>query len=336
MRCSIESSTEYSGPQAIDLPPEYIERLERLFDGDAKRLKACLHDMAADGPTAFRVNGLQATWEQVRDELEQVGIEPDRLDGIDGVWTVPSQSHRALTDTPAARDGRIYLMTPSSLLPGLCLEPQPGEEILDLAAAPGGKTLHLADLMENQGRIAAVEAVKPRFHQLRRNLERCGAHIVDTYLADGRGVWRKVPERFDRVLLDAPCSAEGRIVPGEPDSWKYWSPRKIKEMAKKQRRLAESAVHCLKPGGILVYCTCTLAPEENEAIINRLLRRFGDALEIIDLPLAASIPTEAGRTTWAGKSFHEALSLTRRIVPSPPWEGFYLARLRKTASTIPV
>ena len=107
MRCSIESSTEYSGPQAIDLPPEYIERLERLFDGDAKRLKACLHDMAADGPTAFRVNGLQATWEQVRDELEQVGIEPDRLDGIDGVWTVPSQSHRALTDTPAARDGRI-------------------------------------------------------------------------------------------------------------------------------------------------------------------------------------------------------------------------------------
>lgn len=325
---------EYNAPPRFDLPAEFLERLGSLLDGDPTRLATCLAGLSDAAPTVFRVNGLITTWDQVQVELAQDGIEPEPLQGLEGAWTVPPELHRALTDTAAAREGRIYLMTPSSILPGLCLEPQPGEEILDLAAAPGGKTLHLADLMANQGRIAAVESVKSRFFQLRRNLERCGARIVDTYLTDGRGVWRKVPERFDRVLLDAPCSAEGRIVPGDPDSWKYWSVRKIGEMARKQRRLAESAVHCLKPGGVLVYCTCTLAPEENEAIIDRLLRKFGDALALEELPI--TLPgSSAGRTSWERKSYDSRLSQTCRILPAPPWEGFYLARLRKTASTVP-
>jgi NOL1/NOP2/sun family putative RNA methylase len=324
--------TEYNLPPGNQLPADLVARLFHLFDADEEALGACLDQMVDTGPTAFRVNGLLTTAEQAHEELAAAGIIASPLECLDGVWTVPSESHRALTDTAAALEGRIYLMTPSSMLAGICLEPQPGEEILDLAAAPGGKTLHLADLMGNEGRIAAVESVKGRFHRMRRNLDRCGAQIVDTYLADGRGVWRKVPERFDRVLLDAPCSAEGRIVAGQPDTWKFWNLRKIKEMVRKQRRLAESAVHCLKPGGVLVYCTCTLAPEENEAIVHRLLNRFGSALEVESLPLPETMG-EPGRTTWMEKIFDARLTGTRRILPSPPWEGFFLSRLRKVTST---
>lgn len=325
---------EYNLPENRDLPAEFAERLCRLLDNDPVATSACIAGFSGGGPTCFRLNALTATWEQVSAELAAQGIDATPLDRLDGVFTVPTASHRVLTDTAAARDGRIYLMTPSSVLPGLCLEPQPGEEVLDLAAAPGGKTIHLAELMGNTGRIAAVESVKGRFHHLRRNLERCGAQIVDTYHTDGRGVWRKVPERFDRVLLDAPCSAEGRIVASEPNTWKYWSLRKVKEMARKQRRLAESAIHCLKPGGVLVYCTCTLAPEENEAIMSRLLERFDGAVEMEPLPLGDRYG-QPGRTSWANKTFHPSLAKTRRILPQPPWEGFFLARVRKTASTIP-
>ena len=102
---------------------------------------------------------------------------------------------------------------------------------MDLAAAPGGKTLHMAALMQNKGRIAAVESVRSRFFRLRRNLEQFGVKIADTYLKDGAQVWRVRPEHFDRVLLDAPCSGEGRFTTTDPKSFAYWSEKKIPGVA---------------------------------------------------------------------------------------------------------
>ncbi|SVE03259.1 uncharacterized protein METZ01_LOCUS456113, partial [marine metagenome] len=253
----------------------------RLLPADQQA--AWLAAFEAPQAAAFRVNSLLAEETEVLAELRESGLAPQRLDWPPEAWTVDFEQKRALIDCVAAREGRVYIQSPSSLVPVDVLDPQPGEEILDLAAAPGGKTVHLAARMHNEGRIGAVESVKGRFHRLRRNLDRCGVTIADTYLADGAGVGRKVPERFHRVLLDAPCSSEGRFSAHDPESMSFWSLQKIREMTRKQKKLSISAVQALKPGGVLVYCTCTLAPEENEAIIDDLLNRFGDVLEVEDM-----------------------------------------------------
>jgi len=210
------------------------------------------------------------------------------------------------------------------------LDPQPGEEVLDLAAAPGGKTLHLAARMGNQGRIAAVEAIRERFYKLRTLLQRHGATMVDTYLADGRSIGRKTPERFDRVLLDAPCSCESRFAPSQPDSCRYWSPRKIKESARKQKGLLRSAADCLRPGGTLLYCTCTFAPEENELVVASLLDDVGDAMEVVpfDSPVANVQP---GLTEWEGRPLPYTLRHSLRILPTAQMDAAYLCKLVKRA-----
>ena len=158
------------------------------------------------------------------------------------VVVVPNQQRRALTETAACRAGRIYIQNPASMIPPLLLDPQPGEWILDLGAAPGSKTLQMAGMMVNRGKISAVESVRGRFFRLRANLEKHGATLVQTYLKDGIKVWRNCPEQFDRVLLDAACSAEGRFNVNRPSSYGYWSTKKIREMQRKQKRLLFSAL----------------------------------------------------------------------------------------------
>jgi 16S rRNA (cytosine1407-C5)-methyltransferase len=214
------------------------------------------------------------------------------------------------------------------MLAAVVLDPQPGEEVLDLAAAPGGKTLHMAARMHNQGRIGAVEAIRERFFKLRKLLDVYGATMVQTYLADGRTIGRKTPERFDRVLLDAPCSCEARFDPREPDSWRYWSPRKIKESARKQKGLLRSAADCLKPGGSLLYCTCTFAPEENELIVASLLEEQGDALEVV--PITCPLPNvQPGLVEWEGRSLRADLARSLRILPNAWMDAAYLCKLVK-------
>lgn len=311
------------------LPAGFATRLERLLPPAA--LDGWRAAFAAPPVAAFRVNGLRATEAGALAELAAAGLAPQRLVWPETAWVVPPEQRRILGDSPAARDGRIYLQNPSSAVPVLALDPRPGEEVLDLTAAPGGKTVHIAQLMGNRGRIAAVESASGRFHRLRRNLERCGVAIAQTYLADGAGVGRKVPERFDRVLLDAPCSAEGRFSSHDPDSWRYWSLKKIREMARKQRRLALSAAQALKPGGVLVYSTCTLAPEENEEIVDGLLQRCAGAVELepLDLPDTCVAP---GLTAWEGRAFDAAVRRCARVLPDPQREAFFVARLRKVRS----
>ena len=151
---------------------------------------------------------------------------------------------------------------------------------------------------------------------------------MQTYLKDGARVWRQCPEQFDRVLLDAPCSSEGKFRADAPKTWAYWSEKKIAEMNRKQRKLLYSAVRCLKPGGVLVYSTCTFAPEENEEVVDRALVQFGDALDVddIELPFDNTVP---GLAQWRGKTFDQRLRRARRIVPQDGMEGFFVCRLRK-------
>ena len=312
------------------LPAAFRARLQAMLSAEC--FAACWQTFAAEQPTAFRANRLKGPADALPAELTAAGFALTPLAWKADAFVVPAVQRRALTECAACREGRLYIQNPSSMVPPILLAPQSGECILDLGAAPGSKTLQLAELMGNQGRIWAVESVRGRFFRLRDNLARHGAANVQAHLADGTRVWRKHPERFDRVLLDAPCSSEGRFRAHAPKTYAYWSEKKIAEMSRKQRRLCYSAVQCLKPGGVLVYSTCTFAPEENEAIINRVLRQFAGALTVEDIALPFA-NVASGLSQWRGKAFDAQVQRAKRILPLGGMEGFFVCRLRKTGST---
>jgi 16S rRNA (cytosine1407-C5)-methyltransferase len=313
------------------LPVRFRERLAAILPAD--RLEACWATFHRPRGTAFRVNRLLSESCPLLAELRAADLHPEPIPWLPEAYTVPPAERRPLTESAACGEGRLYIQNPSSLIPSLVLEPRPEDRILDLCAAPGGTTLHLAALTGEPEGIAAVEAVRTRFFRLKRNLASGGAAAVRTYLRDGAGVWRHCPEEFDRVLLDAPCSAEGLIDAAQPDTYADWSERRIRLVSRRQARLLFSAVQCLKPGGILVYSTCTLAPEENERVVDQLLHRFPDQLRVEPLPLP--IPdVQPGLTTWQDRALDPSLHQAGRIVPDGLFEAFFVCRLRKTASTI--
>jgi len=312
------------------LPEEFAQRLRQIVPRE--RFADCWSSFKHPMATAFRINSLGGQAEDVAAELTNAGLELQPLTWKADAFTVPNDQRRALTESTACAEGRIYIQNPSSMIPPIALDPQPGEEVLDLAAAPGGKTLHIAALMENRGRIGAVEVVRNRFFRLRDTLERGGAQIVQTYLKDGTRVWRQCPERFDRVLLDAPCSGEGLFQLDQPQSFAYWSKKKIAEMVRKQRRLLYSAVRSLRPGGTLVYSTCTFAPEENEAVVQHALEQFGNALAVEEVNIYLDT-MQPGLSEWQGTAFSPTLRAARRIVPDGIMEGFFICKLYKREST---
>jgi 16S rRNA (cytosine1407-C5)-methyltransferase len=220
------------------------------------------------------------------------------------------------------------------MLVALAVGAQPGEQILDLAAAPGGKSILLAECMANQGYLAAVEPIRSRYYQLRRQLELAGVRIARTFLSDGRRIGGKTPDRFDRVLLDAPCSGEARFRAGDGTTWRYWSLQKIRDQSRKQRGLLVSALRALRPGGTLVYSTCSFAPEENEAVLDFVLRRFGASVQLLPmtLPISNVMP---GLTRWRNRTFDPSLVHAARILPTDLFDGFFLSRLTKTGPSGP-
>ncbi|MYA23318.1 MAG: RsmB/NOP family class I SAM-dependent RNA methyltransferase, partial [Gemmatimonadetes bacterium] len=205
----------------MSLPEAFHNRLQAILP--AEHFATCWQSLATEQPTAFRANALKGTSDALVDELTAEGFALTPLVWKTDAFVVPAAQRRALTECAAYREGRLYIQNPSSMVPPILLSPQSEECILDLGAAPGSKTLQLAEMMDNQGIIWAVESVRGRFFRLRDNLARHGAENVQTHLADGTRIWRRHLERFDRVLLDAPCSSEGRFRADAPKTYAYWS-----------------------------------------------------------------------------------------------------------------
>ena len=308
------------------LPPEFLNRLKQIVPESA--WSDCCQGFAPRPQFTARVNRLHATPTQLREELQACQIEADTVSWHAHALRFAALHRPSLVRSAAVAEGRLYVQNLSSMLAAQILDPQPGEQVLDLAAAPGGKASDLAERMGNQGWLSAVEPIRSRYFKLRDTFQRLGITIAHTYMMDGRRVGKKVPDRFDRVLLDAPCSGEARIRSAEPESFQFWSGRKIKEQARKQRGLLESAVAAARPGARILYCTCSFAPEENEAIVSDYLTRFPDQVDVVpfDLPIDNWQP---GLSCWERAQFAAPVTQARRILPAEDMDAMFLCLLEK-------
>jgi 16S rRNA (cytosine1407-C5)-methyltransferase len=309
------------------LPDAFVDRFRAVYPDIADELLATFE---TPKPVSFRVNPLKTEADDAVEKLKAAGFTPSAVPWYPYAFTVPAQQRDALTRSPLFEKGEIYIQSLSSMLAPLALDPQPGETVLDLTAAPGGKSLMMAAQMKDKGWLSVVEPGKDRFFRLKANLERGGVTIAHHYMTDGRSVGAKCPAMFDRVMLDAPCSTEAKFKAWDAKTTAYWSERKIKEMAKLQQRLMESAVRSLKPGGLLLYATCSFAPEENEAIVDKALKKHPELrVERIDLPIENTHP---GLTKWGKKRYDPEVAKCLRILPTKEMDGFFLCKLRKLSS----
>lgn len=239
--------------------------------------------------------------------------------------------------------GHIYMQEAASMLPPALLQAEPGDHVLDMSAAPGSKTTQMGAKMQGRGVIVANDVQEKRLWTLKSSLHRCGVHNNIVTKKVGQWFARHMTERFDKVLCDAPCTAQG-TVRKDSDALDYCSLENIEKMARLQYQLLESAIHSTKVGGRIVYSTCTLTPEENEGVIISMLEKFPDQLEIID-PRTLNIAPEGFWDTAINDSMKVQLSLvapSSQLASQPLlrlWpqtydtEGFFCAVLRKTAST---
>lgn len=247
--------------------------------------------------------------------FRESAIQFERIKGIPHAFAVKNRTDRELLELPFTLEGKIYLQGLTSMLPPLILDPKPGEAVLDLCAAPGSKTSQMAAMMTCRGKIIACEDNGVRFQKLVNTMRVQGAANVEPKHVDATLLHHDMPEAFDKILADVPCGAEGRINSKDVRSFSFWSEKNIIANAKLQRRLLRSAVAMLKPGGTLVYSTCTLAPEENEDMIAWLLEEFPF---MKPAPVSLPFPSRKGPHGEA------------TLLPTKDYEGFFVAKLVKS------
>jgi NOL1/NOP2/sun family putative RNA methylase len=299
---------------------DVLARYEPLVDDVEAFRAACRRPL----PSAVRVNTLRTTVERARRALNAEGIDHERVAWHPHLLKLDGQSG---ANWPYVQ-GWLHGQEEVSALPARVLDPDPGQRVWDACAAPGSKTTQLAALMDDRGLVVATDDNLGRLSALRSNTERLGATSVAVTNEDAR-VHSLSPfgeEPYDRALVDVPCSCEG-TVRKNPDTLAEWTLEHVLGIAGAQKGILRRAVQATRPGGTVVYSTCTFAPEENEGVLDYVLDEEPCRLVEFDLPLASS----PGVTGWEGEEFDPSVARARRIYPHQnDTGGFFCAKLEVT------
>jgi len=227
--------------------------------------------------------------------------------------------------TPEYLAGYYMVQSAATLLPVLALDVKPGQKVLDVASAPGGKSTHIAQLMKNTGLLVCNDASRERLKAVFGNIHRMGISNAIIINYDGRLLSKKYHPIFDRILLDAPCSCLG-VISRDPQIKYHKTFQDVTNQCSLQQQLLISAIDCLKPGGILVYSTCSITVHENEAVVDYALTNRPVKLEDTNLPFGVD-----GFVRFKHFQFHPTMKLTKRYYPhTHNLDGFFVAKLRKT------
>lgn len=309
-----------------NLPEELIEILESIYtNGQLDKIYA---SYIRGRYINFRINTLKGNINEVMKELNKNKIKAVNCSFVKNAFIAKGAKERTLRNLESYKEGKIYVQNISSMLPPLFLDLEENLTILDMCAAPGGKSLYVANLINNNATILANDMNEIRRKRLEYNIEKQGASSIIVLGSDGRTIGKRLKNYFDRILLDAPCSGEGIITLKKNKKLLSWNKKKILSHSKMQKKLFDSAYNALKPGGTIVYSTCTINPFENEEIIDYALNKYNDLrLEKIDLDIKNSI---RGLTKYKDKNYNEELYKAIRIIPNEYMEGFFIAKLIKS------
>ena len=317
-----------------ELKPLYLERMQKLLP-DKEDFQEYLNILKILPVKSIRCNTLKIFPHELKKRLEKKAWE------ISQPWKenpevmivenqlMPGELGRALEHLL----GYYYIQELASMLPIITLKPKPNELILDLASAPGSKTTQLAAEIKNTGTIIANDISLGRIKILATNLERCG--VTNTIITRKEGIafckrlQRYNPElKFDKILIDAPCSGEGTLR-SSPKTYVMWNIKTVKNLPKIQKQLISYALEILKSNGTLIYSTCTHAPEENEGVIESVLKNSKDKIKLEEIKLP--IKYREGILEWEDKKYCEEIKKCARIYPQDNnTEGFFIAKLRKS------
>ena len=296
----------------------YEEYMVSRFAQFVPDLEKFLASMEQAPPVYIRVNTLKIGQNALIQRLKDKGFSlkasdlPDCLEVTAEPYSIGASAEHLL--------GYFYVQDKSSLVPPLALAPSSGDTVIDMAASPGGKTTHIAQLMNNEGLLVAIELEPSRMPGLRANLGRCGVRNVALFEMDAMDASR-LDLRADKILLDAPCTGEGVIAKDQTRK----TSRELADIAfcaGQQRELIDAACSVLKPGGTLVYSTCSFAPEEDEQIVDYAVKKHG--LKVEPIPYGSPALESFGT-----QQFSPEVANARRMYPHlHRTTGFFVARLR--------
>ena len=333
---------------ATPVLPEFFESLlaEQYEAADVERILAGCHALR---PVTLRANKLLSDRAEVAAALDEAQIAYHSVswyddafiigNPIDGKSNVEERiPESTIWELPIYQAGKVYLQSLSSMIPALALDPQPGEDICDMCAAPGGKTTQIAALAGGKAYLTACEMHAPRAEKLQFNLNKLGASNVTVMKVDARQLDDFFA--FDRILLDAPCSGSGTLRAGDARVAKRFTPTLVQKSQKNQRALLSKALGLLKPGGTLVYSTCSILACENEDIVEQCLRQ-AKRKGVFELqPIVAEASSSTDEENIPQPTFDAQQAATFPLLPArlegalclaptDLYEGFFVAKIKR-------
>ncbi|MFA5855881.1 MAG: RsmB/NOP family class I SAM-dependent RNA methyltransferase [Candidatus Pacearchaeota archaeon] len=308
--------------------PRFLERINLLLDNE-QDVKTFFEYSKSAPKKSIRINTLRTTPEELLSRIKEKGWIISGIKDYPEIIRIESILEPGeLGKSKEHILGYFYVQEITSMMPIIALDPKENESLLDLCASPGSKTTQAAAIMNNTGNIIANDISMGRISILSANLERLG--ITNTIVTRHEGLelcqkLDKIGYKFDKILVDAPCSGEGNIR-CSPRTLLEWSEGLLERFGKKQKKLASRALELLKVDGIMVYSTCTHAPEENESVVQYLL----DNYDIEILPITLPIKFRPGISEWKNEKFSTELKKAARIYHHDnDMEGFFLCKIKK-------
>jgi len=275
---------------------------------------------------SIRINTLKSSISHMKKILLDLSWKHEQIPWCKDGFYVENPNRRDIGNLTEHALGFFYVQEAASMIPPIVLDAKPNETVLDMCAAPGSKSTQIASMMKNTGVLISNDSDKTRINALRMNLERCG--VTNAIVTNMEGGWfKKSGVVFDKILLDAPCSGIGTIRKSLK-TIRIWNPKMATKISLIQKDLILTAFDMLKSGGIMVYSTCTLEPEENEGVIDYLIKnRDGVVIEPIELDIKRSVPV----TYFEGKKYSDEVLKTLRIWPQDnDTEGFFVCKIKKS------
>lgn len=294
--------------------PSYLAQLIGAQYGE-ETAERIAQGFESERRTTLRANRLRSDVASVRAALEGAGIAVRDVAWSEDALILENAREDAVTPLAIYENGGIYMQSLSSMIPPIVLGPKPEENILDMAAAPGGKTTQIAALTGNRAQITACERHAARAERMKYNLQKQGATRVSVMNIDSRQLDDMF--RFDRILLDAPCSGSGTIQLREGSRARF-AKEYLDKTAKTQEALLVKAISLLRPGCELVYSTCSILERENEEIVRRAMKKTGAKLVPIDTAAFPGVPL-----------LPVTLEGTMCVCPNEEYEGFFVAKMTK-------